>query len=127
MTNLKKIETTHQLKNGTSEYAFARAAFVDRHPVALNWLEVHGMLLCQLKIEQILVIDFYGGSKEVSVKDYYKVKGDDLDNAESELENSSAETVNELPEVKVQSGSKFNDQVHIQIRKRNKDVIDIFV
>lgn len=62
--------------NGTVEFKFARDAFVDRHPVAKNWLEVHGMVLCKLDIQQILVIDFYGGAKNVSVADYYKVKAD---------------------------------------------------
>lgn len=32
------------------------------------------MVLCQLEIKQILVIDFYGGAKNVSVKEYYSYK-----------------------------------------------------
>lgn len=81
------------------------------------------MLLCQLKIEQILVIDYYGGSKHVSVEDYYKVKDDKLDSDLIEMQNQHQL----LPEeVRVHGDS--DHRVHIQIHKKNNEsVIDIYV
>lgn len=62
------------MRNGTADFAFGKSAFVSRHPAAHDWLEKHDMVLCELNIQQILVIDFYGGAQNVSVADYYKYK-----------------------------------------------------
>lgn len=46
------------------------------------------MVLCVLEIQQILVIDFYGGSNQVSVEDYYNYKSSEnaaYENANVEL------------------------------------------
>lgn len=49
------------------------ALFVKKHPAARKWIESHNFYLCKLDIENIYVLDFYGGPNDVSVKDYYNV------------------------------------------------------
>lgn len=49
-------------------------AFKSRHPAAKNWLKAHNFYLCELKIENIFVLDYYGGPHDVAVKDYYNAK-----------------------------------------------------
>lgn len=73
------------MRNGTSDYDIGRSAFLSRHPAANNWLKKNTMELCELDIQQILVIDFYGGSKNVSVKDYYNYKSEATSAVVSEI------------------------------------------
>ncbi|XP_017480669.1 PREDICTED: protein CREG1 [Rhagoletis zephyria] len=49
-------------------------AFKSRHPAARNWLKAHNFYLCELEIENIFVLDYYGGPHDVSVEDYYNTK-----------------------------------------------------
>lgn len=64
------------MQNGTNEYAFAQAAFLDRHPAATKWLKTHSFFLCKLDIKSVIVLDWYGGPHMVSVDDYYKASPD---------------------------------------------------
>lgn len=64
------------MQNGTEEYAFAEAAFLDRHPAAVNWLKTHSFFLCKLDIKSVIVLDWYGGPHIVPVDEYYKAKLD---------------------------------------------------
>lgn len=47
-----------------------------RHPAAGSWLKEHNFFLCQLDIQQIAVLDYYGGPHFVTSEDYYKVIDD---------------------------------------------------
>lgn len=49
------------------------------------------MVLCELEIKQILVIDFYGGANNVSVKDYYSYKSESSSPIQTQLRNSQDE------------------------------------
>lgn len=45
-----------------------------RHPQMKDWPEKHGFLPYVLDIENIILLDFYGGAKHVPVKEYYQAK-----------------------------------------------------
>lgn len=93
------------------------------------------MILCTLEIQQILVIDFYGGSKHVTVEQYYKIKGEQVENAanaNSELEDSTNELSSDVTVVNDDESHVApdapRDRVHIRIHKRkNEQIIDIYV
>lgn len=73
LCNYKKQNFT-QLKNGTDEYAFGAAAFLDRHPAVTSWLRTHSFYLCKLDIQSVVVLDWYGGPHVVPVDEYFNVK-----------------------------------------------------
>lgn len=50
----------------------AQKIFLKRHPAGANWIQTHEFYLCKLNIENIYVLDFYGGPHQVSAEDYYK-------------------------------------------------------
>ncbi|EDV91539.1 protein CREG1 [Drosophila grimshawi] len=50
-----------------------QAIFINRHPAAANWIKVHAFYLCELDIQNIFVLDFYGGPHKVSASDYYAI------------------------------------------------------
>lgn len=71
---------------------------ISRHPAAIEWLKgkfilryftkyrcnknvfpAHNFYLCKMNIQQIRVLDFYGGPHIVPVDDYYNVKFSKLD------------------------------------------------
>lgn len=57
---------------GTKEQDLALPIFLKRHPAGANWIQTHNFYLCKLNIENIYVLDFYGGPHQVTAEDYYK-------------------------------------------------------
>jgi len=53
------------------EVEFARNALFTRHPAMEGWPKGHEWSFAKLAIEDIMLLDFYGGVKHVNVKDYY--------------------------------------------------------
>lgn len=47
--------------------------FIVRHPAAANWILTHHFYLCELDIQNIYVLDFYGGPHQVKPSDYYAI------------------------------------------------------
>lgn len=45
-----------------------------RHPASAHWNSAHKFMLCTLKIQQIVVLDWYGGPHFVDPTTYYNVK-----------------------------------------------------
>lgn len=68
--------SVERLTKGTDEYKRASEYYTNRHPASLNWPIGHGWHYHKLNIEQIIIIDFYGGAKYVSADDYYKANYD---------------------------------------------------
>ncbi|XP_037042373.1 protein CREG1 isoform X1 [Bradysia coprophila] len=60
-----------KLDVNSDEFKSANRSFISRHPAATNWIATHTFYLCKLEIEQIVVLDWYGGPHYVSVEDYY--------------------------------------------------------
>ncbi|XP_045118753.1 protein CREG1-like isoform X2 [Portunus trituberculatus] len=63
-----------EVKNGTSEAEFAKAALFSRHPVMETWPADHNWIFVKLNIKHIYVLDFFGGASEVDVVDYYNAE-----------------------------------------------------
>lgn len=60
------------LQDGTDEYNFAKDALFNRHPVMPSWPVDHGWSFRKLEIENIMLLDFFGGVKTVELNDYLK-------------------------------------------------------
>lgn len=73
-----------ELEKENDDYQVAFKAFVSRHPAAQNWLRAHDFYLCELVIEQIAVLNFYGGPHYVTPEDYYKANYDKDEDEEDE-------------------------------------------
>ncbi|KAF2899695.1 hypothetical protein ILUMI_06480 [Ignelater luminosus] len=63
----------HKVDNATSpeEYKFARASLFERHPAMKYWPIDHNWYIGKIDINLILVLDFFGGIKNVSIEDYF--------------------------------------------------------
>ncbi|KAG7376561.1 Cellular repressor of E1A-stimulated proteins 1 [Phytophthora pseudosyringae] len=53
---------------------YAEKVLYSKHPQMEYWPENHGFLPYVLEIENIILLDFYGGAKHVPAKEYYQVK-----------------------------------------------------
>merc|ERR1712241_397468 len=55
----------------SEEGQFAREALFSRHPAMEFWPEDHGWFFCKLDIENILLLNYFGGAINVPVDDYF--------------------------------------------------------
>lgn len=78
--------SVQRLDPNSTEYATADQWYTDRHPASVHWRNTHQFYFCELDIEQIVLLDFYGGPHYVSIDDYYNANYD----AESSLDNARA-------------------------------------
>ncbi|XP_034487939.1 protein CREG1 [Drosophila innubila] len=62
-----------KLSKNSPSYNSALDVFIARHPPAKNWIKEHNFYLCELDIQNIFVLDFYGGPHQVKVSDYYAI------------------------------------------------------
>ncbi|KAL3658438.1 hypothetical protein V7S43_016571 [Phytophthora oleae] len=53
---------------------YAEKALFSKHPQMEYWPEDHGFLPYVLEIDNIILLDFYGGAKHIPAKEYYQVK-----------------------------------------------------
>ncbi|KAK5649497.1 hypothetical protein RI129_000526 [Pyrocoelia pectoralis] len=60
-----------KLDNTTSEYAFAKNALYSRHPAMRIWPKVHKFYIGKLVIENIIILNDFGGEVMVKVEDYF--------------------------------------------------------
>jgi len=60
-----------KLDENSEEGQFAKTALFSRHPIMPEWPEDHGFFFAKLEIENILVLDFFGGAKTVPIEDYF--------------------------------------------------------
>ncbi|XP_063704921.1 protein CREG1 [Culicoides brevitarsis] len=65
-----------KIVEGEEEFNFAREAMFSRHPAAKKWIATHKFYLCKLMIDNIVVLDYYGGPNYVKVEDYYNANYD---------------------------------------------------
>ncbi|XP_061399213.1 protein CREG1-like [Musca vetustissima] len=63
-----------KLDKDSPDYSPAEASFIKRHPAAENWIKRHNFYLCELEIENIYVLDSYGGPQNIKADDYYNIK-----------------------------------------------------
>ena len=67
------------LEDGSDEHAFAEAAFFERHTSMKSWPAGHGWVIAKIDIEDIWLIDYYGGATIVDPKEYFAVSALDAD------------------------------------------------
>lgn len=70
---------SHILNETSSEYHVADAAYTSRHPASVHWRNTHEFYLCELIIEKIALLDYYGGPKFISADEYYAANFDEDD------------------------------------------------
>lgn len=58
------------------DYSFIDSAFTSRHPASTKWRESHSFYYCELGIEKIALLDFYGGPKHITPADYFRADPD---------------------------------------------------
>ncbi|XP_019631020.1 PREDICTED: protein CREG1-like [Branchiostoma belcheri] len=58
------------------EADFAKNALFSRHPIMADWIkmESHKFYFTKMEIEDVFVLDFFGGGNIVSPEDYFNVK-----------------------------------------------------
>ncbi|EEZ99047.1 protein CREG1 [Tribolium castaneum] len=84
----KLIITGKMLKidKSSPEYQFGQDALFSKHPSMKWWPKDHDFYVSKVDIEQIAVLDFFGGIKYVSKEDYF----------------SANETISDIPFAKVE-------------------------
>jgi len=55
------------------EYSFAHNGLFSRHPAMDTWPAGHGWFVAKMQIENILLLDFFGGAKTIDIADYLKL------------------------------------------------------
>nr|ACO14965.1 CREG1 precursor [Caligus clemensi] len=58
--------------SSAEEKKFAKRSLFSRHPEMADWPVGHNWFFAKMNIENILVLDFFGGAKTVPVEAYYK-------------------------------------------------------
>jgi len=69
------------LDEASDEYVFAKDAFFERHTSMKNWPTEHGWIIGKIDIQDVWLIDFFGGATIMDPKDYYAADKDDDDEA----------------------------------------------
>jgi hypothetical protein len=58
----------------SEEYTLAQAAFFQRHPQMVTWPSEHNWIIAKLEIEDLWLINFYGGAAILSIEEYFSAK-----------------------------------------------------
>lgn len=59
------------LDGASDEHSVAERAFFDRHPSMKSWPKGHGWVIAKIDIEDIWLIDYFGGASIVDPEDYF--------------------------------------------------------
>mmetsp|Transcript_3005 Transcript_3005/g.7091 ORF Transcript_3005/g.7091 Transcript_3005/m.7091 type:complete len:220 (+) Transcript_3005:155-814(+) len=67
------------LEDDSEEYEFAKNAFFERHPSMAYWPTGHAWLIAKIVIQDVWLIDFFGGATILDPEDYFSAGsyGDD--------------------------------------------------
>uniref|UniRef100_A0A1B6EAA0 CREG-like beta-barrel domain-containing protein n=1 Tax=Clastoptera arizonana TaxID=38151 RepID=A0A1B6EAA0_9HEMI len=60
------------VENGTQEYTTARNSLFIRHPAMVYWPKSHHWKIGKLNIQEVQVVDNFGGSKYPSINEYFQ-------------------------------------------------------
>ena len=79
------------LDDDSEEHKMVEAAFFERHPSMKSWPKGHGWVIGKIDIQDIWLIDFFGGATVLDPKDYFAVGSDETvdsdETADYEMEN----------------------------------------
>ena len=59
------------LEDGSEEHDFAKQAFFERHPSMKSWPDGHGWVIAKIDIQDIWLIDYFGGATVVDPEEYF--------------------------------------------------------
>ncbi|XP_030757917.1 protein CREG1-like [Sitophilus oryzae] len=82
-----------KLPESGSEYAFAKESLFERHPEMRLWPLDHDFYVAKIDMDQICVLDFFGGIKYVSLSDYFNPNYTGAINYDSHLRRVSVEHI----------------------------------
>lgn len=68
------------LAENSEEHGFAKDAFFERHPSMEDWPE-HGWVIAKIEVDDIWLIDYYGGATIVDPEEYFAVGADDSESS----------------------------------------------
>ena len=60
-------------RSDSKEHEFAKSALFERHPSMASWPPGHRWLIGKIDIEDIWLIDYFGGATILDPKDYFDV------------------------------------------------------
>ena len=63
-----------KVKANSTEETFAKEALFTRHPSMEDWPKDHHFFIAKLKVENVLILDFFGGASQVNIEDYFSAK-----------------------------------------------------
>jgi hypothetical protein len=72
-----------RLEEEADEYIHAKKALFERHKVMKTWPADHGWVVAKIEIEDIWLIDFFGGASVLKVEDYLATDLSGLEQMES--------------------------------------------
>jgi len=64
-----RIEKIDEEANA-EEYSFAHNGLFSRHPAMGTWPAGHGWFVAKMKVENILLLDWFGGAQTIKIDDY---------------------------------------------------------
>ena len=59
------------LEENSEEYTFARQALFERHSTMANWPTDHEWIIAKIDIQDIWLIDFFGGATILKPEEYF--------------------------------------------------------
>jgi len=63
-----------KLSSGSEEEDFARKSLFTRHPIMPDWPVGHHWFFAKIEIQNIQLLDYFGGAVTVPVKDYFEAQ-----------------------------------------------------
>jgi Pyridoxamine 5'-phosphate oxidase len=66
------------LDKASSDYEWAQPAFYERHPQVKDWPTDHNWIIARLVIQDIWLVDYFGGAANLSIQEYMSVDMDEL-------------------------------------------------
>ncbi|XP_060524057.1 protein CREG1 isoform X2 [Cylas formicarius] len=82
-----------KLKKNSPEYAFGLDALYARHPSMKNWPTDHQFYVAKVDMDQICVLDFFGGLKYVTKKEYFDANLTNMINIDADFQRISVITI----------------------------------
>ena len=67
------------LEEGSEEYDFAKTAMFERHSTMEGWPSDHEWVLAKIDIQDVWLIDFFGGATILSPDEYFAATPDVVD------------------------------------------------
>ncbi|KAI5058673.1 hypothetical protein GOP47_0026843 [Adiantum capillus-veneris] len=61
------------LQENSSDFVFGKQSLFSKHPQMKDWPSQHKFNVYRLNIEDIFLIDYFGGPKKLNVSEYFKV------------------------------------------------------